>query len=260
LAPHLSSNIVFALLEVSDHQFPSLNSRGKESQNSSHSSISETPYLSASFLGQSRPVSAVSLLAAEKSICQLRLDLIEMLRISLHAVDYATKGYAFGFVEFALQSPSGRKKLEYLSQTIIAASRELYEAELDDPQLDFIESARAISAALSSICQHAYEISSHTVTLLRGDIHRNSKELVQLGERADSLLRLCIVAFMKQKVEHAEAVVRDIDEWRRGIRAPTMIAIASDPHEGHIAASLGQIMENLCTIAVASLLPYRFQG
>jgi hypothetical protein len=151
------------------------------------------------------------------SICRLRLDLIEMLRLSLHAVDYATKGYALGLVEFALQSSSGRKKLEYLGQTIVATSHELCEGELDDSQLDFVESARTISAALSSTCQQANEISSHTVALLRGGIRRNSRELVQLGERVDRLLRLCIVAFMKQKVEYAEAVLRYVDEWQHGI-------------------------------------------
>jgi hypothetical protein len=193
----------------------------------------------------------------------LRLDLIEMLRLSLHAVDYATKGYALGLIEFALQSSSGLKKLEYLGQTIIAASHELCEGELDDSQLDFVESARTISAALSSTCQHANEISSHTVALLRGGIRRNSRELVQLAERADRLLRLCIVAFMKQKVEYAEAVLRDIDEWRRGNKekpsGPDFGALVTrDPREWQIAENLTRIMENLRFISVGSLLPYRY--
>jgi hypothetical protein len=194
----------------------------------------------------------------------LRLDLIEMLRLSLHAVDYATKGYALGLVEFALQSSSGRKKLEYLGQTIIATSRELYEVELDDSQLDFVESAGTLSAALGSTCRHANEISSHTVVLLREGVRLKSKETVQLCERADRLLRLCIVAFMKQKVEYAEVVLRDIDEWKRGIKErPSGLddgasaLISSGARERPIAASLTQIMENLLTIAVASLLPCR---
>jgi hypothetical protein len=214
------------------------------------------------FLRPNVPVSAVSLLAAERSICRLRLDLIEMLRLSLHAVDYATKGHALGLVEFALQSSSRRKKLEYLGRTIIAASHELCEGELDDSQLDFIESARTISAALSSTCQQANEISSHTVALLREGIRRNSRELVQLGERADRLLRLCVVAFMKQKVEYAKAVLRDIDEWKQGIEeklsGPNSGASGTtDAREWAIAESLTRIMENLRLISVASLLPYR---
>jgi phosphate uptake regulator len=191
-----------------------------------------------------------------------------MLRISLRAVDYATKAYALGSLEFALSAPSGRNKLEYLSQTIIATTQQLYETEeLDDSQLGFIESARAISAALSSICQHAYEVSSHTVAHLRGGIHRSSTELARLGERANRILRLCIVAFMKQEVEYAEAVLRDIDEWTHGSKEESFgpecgasATITNDAHEWPIAASLAQIMENLCSIAVASLLPYRFHS
>ena len=265
MTPYLSSEMVVALLGVSDHHLPFVNYRGKASQNSSQGTISATRCLSAGFPSQTAPVSAVSLLAVEKSICRLRLDLIEMLRISLHAVDYATKAYALGLIEFALSVPNGRKKLEYLSETIIATSHELYEEELDDSQLDFVESGRAISAALSSICQHAYEISSHTVALVSGGMHRNSNELAQLGERADRLLRLCIVAFMKQKVEYAEAVLHDIDEWRSdikekrwGMEYSTSAMITSEAHDWPIAASLSQIMESLHAIAVASLLPYRF--
>jgi hypothetical protein len=262
LTPYLNSEMVVTRFGVSDDHFPPLDSRGEEFQDSSQSTISETSCLLTSFSGQTCSLSPVSLLAAEMSICRLRLDLIEMLRLSLHAVDYATKGYALGLVEFALQSSSGRKKLEYLGQTIVATSHELCEGELDDSQLDFVESARTISAALSSTCQQANEISSHTVAILRGGIRRSSRELVQLGERADRLLRLCIVAFMKQKVEYAEAVLRDIDEWKHGIEeklaGPNSGASETrDAREWAIAESLTRIMENLRHISVASLLPYR---
>lgn len=262
MTPYLSSKLDIARFGVSDDHFPPLAFRGKESQESSQLSISEISCLVTDFPSPTRPVSAVSLLAIERSLCRLRLDLIEMLRLSLHAVDYATKGYALGLVEFALQSSSGRKKLDYLGQTVIAASRELREVELDDSQLDFVESARTICAALSSTCQQANEISLHTVALLRGGIRLNSKELVQLGERADRLLRLCIVAFVKQKVEYAEAVLRDIDEWKHGIKdkfpGPDYGASTiRDAHELAIAKSLTRIVENLRHISVASLLPSR---
>lgn len=267
MTPYLNPELVVALFGVSDHHYSPLSSRRDTSQDSSQLTASTTPYPAAGLHSQPHLVRAVSLLAADKCICCLRLDLIEMLRISLHAVDYATKAYTLGLVDFALYSPSGRKKLEYLSQTIIATTQDLYETEdLDDAQLNFVESARVLSAALSSTCHHAYEISSHTVAHLRGGIHQSSQELAQLGERANCLLRLCIVAFMKQKVEYAEAVLRDIDDWRRGsiekscgLEYTASAMTTSDGHEWPIAASMAQIMENLRTIAVASLLPYRFE-
>jgi hypothetical protein len=161
-----------------------------------------------------------------------------------------------------LQSSGGRKKLECLRHRIIAASDELCEGELDDSQLDFVESARTISAALSSTCQQANEISSHTIALLGGGIRRNSRELVELGERANRLLRLCIVAFLKQKVEYAEAVLRDIDEWRQGLEdklsgQSSGASGTRDVSEWAISESLTRIMENLRLISVGSLLPYR---
>jgi hypothetical protein len=181
-----------------------------------------------------------------------------MLRVSLYAVDYATKAYALGLVEFGMSALSGRQKIEYLSQKIIATTQQLCETEeLDDSQLGFIESVRAISVSLSSECRHTYEVSSHTIAHLRGGVHRSSKEVAQLGESANRLLRLCVVALMKQKVESAEAVLRDIDEWSHGGKEEllrpefrTSRMITSDAHEEPIAASMAQIMENLRTIAV----------
>jgi hypothetical protein len=258
--------MVIALFGVSDHPSSPPDPRGKAPRDSSQPEVSPTPGLLAALPSQTRPVSAISLLAREKSICCLRLDLVEMLRISLHAVDYVTKAYALGLVEFALSASSERKKLEHLRETIIATTQQLYETEgLNDSQLVFIDSAQAIAAALFSTCQHAYEISLHTVALLRDGTHRSSKELAQLGERADRLLRLCIVAFMKQDVECAEAVLRDIDEWSHDIKDKSsesncgVSAITCDAHESSIAASLAKIMENLRSIAVASLLACRFQ-
>lgn len=260
MTPYLSSEMDIARFGVSNDHFASLDSRGEGSQDSSQVEISDISCFLTSLSNQTG--SPVSLLGAERSICRLRLDLIEMLRLSLHAVDYATKGYALGLVEFALQSSGGRKKLECLRHTIIAASDELCEGELDDSHLDFVESARTISAALSSTCQQANEISSHTIALLGGGIRRNSRELVELGERANRLLRLCIVAFLKQKVEYAEAVLRDIDEWRQGLEDKLSgqnsgASGTRDVSEWAISESLTRIMENLRLISVGSLLPYR---
>jgi hypothetical protein len=258
LTPYLSSEINIAQAEVSQDHFPSLESRGRQSSYSSHSKISEISYLSVG------AAPTISLLLTERAICRLRLDLIEMLRLSLHAVDYATKGYALGLVEFSLQSSSGLKKLEYLGQSTIAASHELCEAELDDRHREFIESARTISTALSTICQHANEISSHTIALHRQGIRLKSQETVQLCERTNRLLRLCIVAFTKQKVEYAEVVLRDIDEWKHRHKEGSVglddvgSALTTGAHERSIVAGLTQIMENLLTIAIASFLPCHF--
>jgi hypothetical protein len=91
-------------------------------------------------------------------------------------------------------------------------------------------------------------------------MHQNSKESVQLGERIHRLLRLCAVAIMKRKIEYVDAVLREIDTWRYGsTKKPwrpeyaAQAMLASDVHECSIAASLKQMMENLSTIAAASI-------
>src|SRR5271170_7793900 len=134
--------MVIALFGASDHHFSSIDSRGEAYQDSSRFATSTKPYPLTGCQSQRSQASAASLLAAKKSVCRLRLDLIEMLRISLRVVDYATKAYAFGLVEFARSAPIGRKKIEYLGREIIATIQELREAEeLDDLELGFIESA-----------------------------------------------------------------------------------------------------------------------
>ena len=84
-----------------------------------------------------------------------------------------------------------------------------------------------------------------------------------MGESVTSSLRLSILAFVTQSIDCAEVIMRSVDEWRTfDFQIPkteilTTGALTSDMRESLIAASLKQIMENLCTIAVVSLLPHR---
>lgn len=269
MIPYLSPEMVVALFSFSDHRSSVLNSRGKALRISSQVAISSRPFLWAGTQSPSQRVFSISFLAAreaqrvakERSIRRLRLDLIEMMRLSLQAVDYATKAYSLGLIEFALHVPREREKLERINHSVVAAAQELCSfTECDDAKVGLSESARAISAALFSTCQYAYEVSLHTVALLRDGKHQSLKELVQLGERINASLRLCIVAFVEQKVEYAETVLRSIDEWRYGfIESPwrpefiTPARRAADEHHWSVAANFERIMENLCTIAVASM-------
>jgi hypothetical protein len=228
----------------------------------------QKPSSPTSIHGLSEKVSAISFVAAstwdketrERSIRRTRFDVLEMLGIVLRAVDYSTKAYAFGFVDFARYALNEREQLAYISKAIIATSQRLYKKDIHTPQISFGHSARAISVALFSTGQHAYNISSHAIELSRQGRYQRSAALIQGGQHITEFLRLCIVAIMEQNVEHVETVLRRIDEGRSGSCtqgfgaesvAPTIHA--SDVRTRIMGASVERMLENLSTVAAASL-------
>ncbi len=100
--------------------------------------------------------------ANERSILHLRVELIEMLRISQRAVDYATKAYESGRYEYAQHARSGRDRLDYLSHKLLIAPSKFREAQkLDGTKLAFNRSVCKIAMALFFTCQHAYDVALH---------------------------------------------------------------------------------------------------
>jgi hypothetical protein len=96
---------------------------------------------------------------ARLPILHLRIDLIEMLRISQRAVDYATKAYESGRHEYAQHARSGSDRLDYLShKLLIATSRSREAQKLDGATLAFNESMCKMAIALFFTCQHAYDV------------------------------------------------------------------------------------------------------
>jgi hypothetical protein len=171
------------------------------------------------------------------SIQHLRIELIEMLRISQRVLDYATKAYESGRPEYAQHARFGRDRLDYLSHKIFITTSELREAwQLNDTKLAFIESLWQISVALFFICQHAYDVSSHAAELSARGVYKPLR-----------------------KVEHIEQVLREIDirrhdtnqrGWPRGFVAQSMPA--ETIREQSIATSLLKIMDNIRAIALTS--------
>jgi hypothetical protein len=196
----------------------------------------------------------------ESSSRHLRIELIEMLRISQRVLDYATKAYESGRPEYAQHARSGRDRLDYLSHKIFIATSELREErQLDDTELAFNEFLCKISVALFFICQHAYDVASHAAELSAHGIYRPLKDIVIIGTHVNSAMRLCAVALIKKKVEHVEQVLREIDIWRRDTNQgswPRGFVAQSMPaetiREQSIATSLLKIMDNMRAIALAS--------
>ena len=194
------------------------------------------------------------------SIQHLRIELIEMLRISQRVLDYATKAYESGRPEYAQHARFGRDRLDYLSHKIFITTSELREAQqLVDTELALSEFLCKISVALFFICQHAYDVASHAAELSAHGVYKPLKDIVIIGTHVNSAMRLCAVALIKKKVEHVEQVLREIDIWRRdtnqrswprGFFAQSISA--ETIREQSIATSLLMIMDNMRAIALAS--------
>jgi hypothetical protein len=264
LLPYLNLEIVTLTFERSrNSSLPNILQR-IESQSSSQLSVSTRSCCPADFhspLGRV-PITSEMVGGAtnEGSIQHLRLELIEMLRISQRVLDYATKAYESGRPEYAQHARSGRDRLAYLRHKIFITTSELRETrQLDDTKLAFSEFLCKISVALFFICQHAYEVASHAAELSAHGVYKPLKDIVIIGTHVNSAMRLCAVALIKKKVEHVEQVLREIDIWRRdtnqrswprGLFAQSMSA--ETIREQSIATSLLMIMDNMRAIALAS--------
>jgi hypothetical protein len=269
LLPYLNLEIVttLTLKRSRNSSLPNIFQR-IESQSSSQLSVSTRSCCPADFHGLLGRVPITSVFATEViggatnegSIQPLRLELIEMLRISQRALDYATKAYESGRPEYSLHARSGRDRLDYLSHKLFITTSELREArQLDDPKSAFIEFICKISVALFFICQHAYNVSSHAAELSTCGVYKPLKDIVIIATHVNSAMRLCAVALTKKKVEHVEQVLREIDIWRRdtnqrgwpqGFFAHSMLA--ETILEQSIATSLLKIMDNMRAIALSS--------
>lgn len=196
------------------------------------------------------------------SLHRLRLDILEMLRISLRAVDYSMQAYALGLPEFAHHVGCEQEKVNLLNRTIISASQKLYDSEHDiSVKWTLGRSALMISLGLSSTYQHAIHISTSTLALLRTRKYPFSRSFEQLGRNVREYLRLCILAVVERNVGYAETVLNRIKRGRSAIFAKDRGAAYTAPsplantiHVRTIATSLEQMIENLGTIASASIV------
>ena len=204
--------------------------------------------------------------AQEHSTEYLRIELIEMLRISQRAVDYAAKAYESGRPEYALHASSGRARLNYLSHRIFIQTSELRETQQLDNRKFAFESVCTIAAALFFTGHHAFDWSLRAVELPTRAIYKPLEDLVLMGARANSTMRLCAVAIVSRKIEHAEQALRDIDDWRhdadqsswpRGSSLSLMLPDAV--RERSIARSLLRIMDNMRTMALTASVMFASQ-
>jgi phosphate uptake regulator len=161
----------------------------------------------------------------------LRLHLLDMAKLSQRAVDYATKGYRLGSLEFCRYVRNGDHQLRELRRSIAALCQKpvspeprsqesrSQETAVDSDahpdkldavrQLRFSRSALRIADALHAVCTATAEIAHHSMLLLEdADWVPRCEALEKACYLVNRLMCLCIVALFKRERQHAEAVLQ----------------------------------------------------
>lgn len=146
----------------------------------------------------------------------LRVQLVEMSRLSQRALDYSIKGYQLGSPEFSRSVCSTERELEQHYQRIKDICRKLAARKVtDSADCRFVLIAMRLSSALRTTSRAAVQIAKDTPSFFESSRMPKHAALCNLGDLVNSLVRLCIVALFKQDTRYAETVLQSQAVWRR---------------------------------------------
>ncbi len=146
----------------------------------------------------------------------LRVQLVEMSRLSQRALDYSIKGYQLGSPEFSRSVRSTELELEQHHQRIKDICRKLAARKVtDSADCRFVLIAMRLSSALRTTSRVAVQIAEDTPSFFESSRMPQHAALCNLGDLVNSLVRLCIVALFKQDTRYAETVLQSQAVWRR---------------------------------------------
>jgi len=162
----------------------------------------------------------------------LRMQLFSMLRLSQRALDYSIKGFRLNHSDFTRHVHGDEAALELQHRRI----RWLCCSLMDDKDIHTSDFRFAVVALrLSKALHTTYKMTSQIAWYTRLYLERNptaqSASLDRLGERVNSLMRLCIVSLLKEETAPAEAVLRSEEIWSRWERIFDPLHLA---HGGNI--------------------------
>jgi phosphate uptake regulator len=139
----------------------------------------------------------------------LRLHILDMARVCQREVDYSIRAYSLNSSECSRIVRSDRSEINILRLEIDEITREILLMEIsDESDLRFVLSAERICNALQQIRVHADDIATNSMRRLESSSKLESKELVSMGDVANRLMRLCVVALFVEGIEHAETVLQ----------------------------------------------------
>jgi phosphate transport system protein len=138
----------------------------------------------------------------------LRLQLLDMLRVSQRGVYYSIKAYKLGCPEFCASVRDNTDEINILHREITEIVQELLLMELArESDLRFILTCARICNALQAMHCQAVEIARNSMRLLENGGLRCT-DLTTMGDVVNGLVRLCVVSVFDEGIEHAQTVLR----------------------------------------------------
>jgi phosphate uptake regulator len=180
----------------------------------------------------------------------LRLNLLDMARVTQRGVDYAIKAYKLGNPEFCSSVRECAYEIDVLHREITELVRDLLAMELPgESDLRYMLASELIGNALRVIYGQAVEIAANSMRIIENGGGLGCAELATMGDLVNSLVRLSVVALFEKDVQHAELVRRcsgvgrlfesTFYDWYRTIdhsaRAQAEFERAITKHLGYIA-------------------------
>ena len=138
----------------------------------------------------------------------LRLNLLDMARVTQRGVDYAIKAYKLGNPEFCSSVREYIYEIDVLHREITELVRDLLAMELPgESDLRHMLATERIANALRVVHNQAVEIATNSTLILENG-GLGCAELAAMGNLINSLVRLSVVALFEEDVVHAEMVQR----------------------------------------------------
>jgi phosphate uptake regulator len=192
----------------------------------------------------------------------LRLQLLDMSRVSQRAVDYSIKAYTLDSPELCANVRDSTYEVNILHREVTEIARDLLLMELPlESDVRFALSAVLICDALHSGHEQAVNIAANSSRLLEDGRTPEWSGLTRMGEAVNCLTRLCIIALFDEEIVHAETVLRNrgvervfestFYDWYRNVDQRLR---AQASYELAITKSLSQMAKEAYEIADAIVL------
>ena len=195
LSANVRDKAVSERIVVRRNQF-NKETEGKDTmKNAAFASLRTTSGISRGFMKQTD---------SQQYLQTLRLQLLDMSRVSQRAVDYSIKAYKLDSPEFCANVRDSTYEVNILHREITEIARDLLLMELPlESDARFALSAVLICDALHSVHAQAVKIAANSARLLENGRMPGWAGLTRMGEEVNCLMRLCIIAVFDEKVAHA---------------------------------------------------------
>ncbi len=169
----------------------------------------------------------------------LRLQLLEMSRVSQRAVDYSIKAYKVGIPELCANVRDSSPEINILHREVTQIAQDLLLTELPrGSDTRFALSAVLICDALRALHAQAVKIAANSMRLSENGRTPGHTGLNRMGGVVNLMMRLCIIALFEEDAAHAETVLNahgverlfasSFDDWSTNVDQPLRPQVACE--------------------------------